>query len=39
MLAVGIIAFSRGDPARLQNGYDFHGNICGTGANANKTLL
>ncbi|KAJ1492672.1 plasma-membrane choline transporter-domain-containing protein [Baffinella frigidus] len=39
MLFVGILAFVRGEPARLHNGYDFNGNLCNFGSNAVKPYL
>lgn len=37
MLIVGIVAFARGEPDRLHNGYDFTGEVCGFGANSEKS--
>ena len=39
MIAVGIIGFVTGDPARLSYGYDFNGNVCGQGTQTDKSYL
>mmetsp|Transcript_36954 Transcript_36954/g.57820 ORF Transcript_36954/g.57820 Transcript_36954/m.57820 type:complete len:744 (+) Transcript_36954:16-2247(+) len=39
MVVVGIVAFIQGEPARLHNGYDFLGEVCGYGVNADKNQL
>jgi len=39
MLAVGIVGFVSGNPARLHYGYDFNGHVCGWGVNEGKENL
>ncbi len=39
MIAIGIIGFVMGDPARLTYGYDFNGNVCGQGTQSNNSYL
>jgi hypothetical protein len=33
-IVVGFFGYSKGDPSRVTNGYDFQGNACGVGSNA-----
>ncbi len=39
MVLIGIVGFVNGNPARLTNGYDFNGNVCGQGTQSNKSYL
>ncbi len=39
MIAIGIIGFVYGNPARLTYGYDFNGNVCGQGSQSNNSYL